>query len=146
MTLVEYVKEINAAYLEGKPIVSTDEYDKLTDNLERENNKMQTIDELMLNKKPGELKLIFDQCLTDKWFTPYYKTDDGWWYGTNQVGHSSYFHSDHKVWKLWTAPVVEEFIRISRNQLDYILFTHTDWDETRVDLIWDYLRSVGGSK
>lgn len=52
---------------------------------------MATIDFLMKDKAPGSVRLTLDGLYPYKWFVPFYKTYNGFWYGLDGRGFSDNF-------------------------------------------------------
>jgi len=64
---------------------------------------MNTLDELMEGKKPGEVKVQDEWWDPSMWFKPYFKTGNKW-YGLEQNGCSTAHTANNNRWSLYSEP------------------------------------------
>lgn len=68
-------------------------------------NEWKTIDEHMEGKKWGDIKITEgdDDC---HWFRPFYRDNNGDWFGLDKVGDSyTYVDGNDPCWKLYEEPI-----------------------------------------
>lgn len=67
-----------------------------------------TLDEIMRDKKPGELKLRRPSWHQTDYFIPFFKDKDDEWYGLGQNKKLDYWNRSSADWQIWTPPPAEK--------------------------------------
>jgi hypothetical protein len=62
-----------------------------------------TLDELMKDRRPGEIKVRCEEWAPKNWFQPFYVTETAW-HGRCQNNESYAYTRDEDGWELWVEP------------------------------------------
>ena len=65
---------------------------------------IKTIDELMEGQKPGTIKITRESWENGKYFVPYFKDDENFWWGLTTDGNTDWQSASTKRWVTYSPP------------------------------------------
>jgi hypothetical protein len=65
---------------------------------------IKTIDELMEGQKPGTIKITRESWENGKYFVPYFKDDENFWWGLTADGNTDWQSASTKRWITYAPP------------------------------------------
>lgn len=87
---------------DGRDMDKQEEGGKMSE--QEEGKRRYTIDELMKDREPGSIKITQGHWSADRWFAPYFKAKEVWWYGVDNTDTSDSYQIEVSNWTLWQRP------------------------------------------
>jgi hypothetical protein len=81
---------------------------------------LKTIDDLMEDRFPGEIKIRNVNWDNDDYFIPYFITTCGLWYGIDVDGAATYY-ADTASWQIYTEPKRKKIV------YEWMFYSHRGW-------------------